>query len=308
MKIGLMAVDSKYPNLALMKISAYHKKLGNEVEWYNPIEHYDIVYQSKIFTFTDDYRYPINADSVRKGGSGYFLDEDLHPSIDFMSPDYSIYPQISKSTAYGFITRGCPNKCKWCIVPVKEGNIHPYMNVEDIAVDGRTNLILMDNNILASRFGLTQIRKIVKNNYRVDFNQGLDARLVSRDIAELLASVRWIRLIRLGCDTEAQIAQCENAMRLIDRFRKNPACYLLYTIITDDINECYERISHFRGNKNVRVFAQPYRDPYRNNVIPQWKKDMARWANRRELFFSVDFKEFSPRKGFTCKSYFDYDR
>ncbi|MGN1216734.1 MAG: radical SAM protein, partial [Phocaeicola sp.] len=105
-------------------------------------------------------------------------------------PDYSIYPSIGKKTAYGFITRGCPNKCKWCIVPEKEGNVKPYMDVEDIAFDGRTNLILMDNNILASDYGIKQIEKIVDRKYRVDFNQGLDARLVTDGIADLISKVR----------------------------------------------------------------------------------------------------------------------
>ena len=91
-----------------------------------------------------------------------------------MQPDYSIYPQIDSKTAYGFLTRGCPNRCKWCVVPKKEGKITPYMDIEEIAVNGRKNIILMDNNVLASDYGLQQIEKIVSMGVRVDFNQGLD--------------------------------------------------------------------------------------------------------------------------------------
>lgn len=104
--------------------------------------------------------------------------------------DYSIYPSIDKKTAYGFLTRGCPNCCKWCVVPKKEGKVKPYMDVDDIAIDGRTNLVLMDNNILASDYGLQQIQKIIDRRYRVDFNQALDARLVTPEIGQLLAQVR----------------------------------------------------------------------------------------------------------------------
>lgn len=183
-RIGLIDVDghSGFPNLALMKISAWHKAKGDEVEWYDPIfgGHYDIVYQAKVFTFTEDYRYPVNADKVVKGGTGYDWSAKLPEEIDGLQPDYTIYPQIDGKTAYGFLTRGCIRKCPWCIVPKKEGWIKPYMDVDDIAIDGRTNLILMDNNILAAGdYGQEQLDKIIYNGYRVDFNQAMDARLVT---------------------------------------------------------------------------------------------------------------------------------
>lgn len=305
MRVGLIAVDSDHPNLALMKISGWHKSRGDEVEWFSPLFDYDVVYMSKIFSFKPDYPYPVNCDDVRRGGTGYDVHKVLPDEIDRFKPDYSIYPQIPKDTAYGFLTRGCPNKCKWCVVPRKEGNIHPYMDVEEIAVDGRTKLILMDNNVLASDYGLSQIEKIVDKGYRVDFNQALDARLVTDDVARLLARVRWIYVIRFGCDTPAQVVHCERAMSLIDKYRKNPASYLLYTMIHGDIKENYDRLTHFRDFKRVRIVAQPFRDlDNPNQIIPQWQKDMARWAMRRELYASTDFKDFRPRKGFVCSSYF----
>jgi hypothetical protein len=121
--IGLVDVDGHhFPNLALMKISAYHKKLGDSVEWADPMfGHYDRVYQSKVFTFTQDYPYEFDCE-VLKGGTGYDITSKLPKEIDDMQPDYSIYPTlVDTRTAYGFLTRGCPNKCKWCIVPKKEG-------------------------------------------------------------------------------------------------------------------------------------------------------------------------------------------
>lgn len=306
MKIGLIAVDSKHPNLALMKISKWHKQIGDDIEWYDGMSHYDKVYAAKVFTFTPNFEYFINADVVEHGGTGYNLHKVLPEEIDRLQPDYSIYPQIDGKTAYGFLTRGCPNKCKWCIVPQKEGNIHPYMDVDEISVEDRTNLILMDNNVLASDYGLEQIEKIVERKYRVDFNQALDARFVTDDVAKLLAKVRWLNYIRFGCDTSKQIAECEKAMKLIDSYRDTPMRYLLYTIIIGDMNECYERVSHFRENSRVRIMAQPYRD-FNNpkQVIPQWQKDMARWAMRREFYACCDFKDFEPRKRFKCKQYFN---
>jgi hypothetical protein len=178
------------------------------------------------------------------------------------------------------------------------------MDVDGIAC-GRKKLILMDNNVLASDYGLEQIEKIIKRRYRVDFNQALDARLVSDDIAKMLAQVRWLTPIRFGCDTHRQIEECRRAMQMIDSYRKTPSQYLLYTIIGDDINEDYERLTAFKDNKRVRVNGQPYRDFNNpNQIIPQWQKDMARWANRRELYSTCDFKEYEPRKGFVCKEYF----
>lgn len=306
MKIGLIAVDSKSPNLALMKISKWHNMRGDDVEWYDGLSCYDKVYAAKVFTFTPDYAYHVNADEVERGGTGYDLHKELPAEIDRLQPDYSIYPQIDGKTAYGFLTRGCPNKCKWCVVPWKEGNIRPYMDVDEIAAGGRTDLMLMDNNVLASDYGLEQIEKIVERKYRVDFNQALDARLVTDDAAKLLAKVRWMNNIRFGCDTPKQITECERAMSMIDKYRDTPMRYLLYTIIMWNIRESYERISHFRNNSHVRVIAQPYRDFYNpGQVIPQWQKDMARWANRHQIYASCDFNDFEPRKGFKCKQYFE---
>jgi hypothetical protein len=307
MRIGLVDVDGKgngFPNLALMKISAYHKAQGDIVEWANPMfGKYDKVYKSKVFTFSEDDG-DIYDCEVIKGGTGYDIHSKLPAEIDAMQPDYSIY-NIDSKLAYGFLTRGCPNKCKWCVVPIKEGKVQPYRDVDDIAVDGRTNLILMDNNVLASDYGLKQIEKIIEQGYRVDFNQALDARLITPKIAGLLAKVKWIDVIRLGCDTPKQVVECERAMRLIDEARGKPKQYLLYTMLVDDIKEAYARLSHWRDYKRVRLVAQPFRDfndP--RQVIPQWQRDMARWAMRREIYALCDFKDYEPRKGFKCKEYF----
>ena len=246
MQIGLLPVDSTYPNLALMKLSAWHKSQGDAVEWYTPFSRYDRVYMAKVFTFTPDYGYYVNAEDVEKGGTGYDLHKTLPEEIDRIQPDYSLYPQIDKKTAYGFLTRGCPNRCRWCIVPEKEGKISPYMDAEEIAAGGRTDLILMDNNVLASGYGLRQIEKIVRMGYRVDFNQGLDARLVTDDIARLLARVKWIKRIRFGCDTPQQIDECERATSLIDRYGYRGE-YFFYCILLDDFNESFSRVNHWRS-------------------------------------------------------------
>lgn len=311
MKIGLIDVDrTNFPNLALMKIAAYHKKQGDEVKFAYEIEakSYDRIYISKVFNFTPDYQYTNLYDcEIVKGGTGYDLTSKLPDYIDRLQPDYSLYQRyIDDRTSYGFLTRGCPNKCKWCVVPIKEGHVTPYMDIDEITQDGRRpKAILMDNNILACDYGIEQIDKIILKGYRVDFNQALDARLVTDSVAKMLSKVKWLSAIRFGCDTPTQIVDCERAMAMIDKHAGKHKQYLLYTIINNNIDETYNRLSHFRANKYVRIVAQPFRDFTTKNTIPQWQHDIARWANRRELWTSCDFKDFRPRKNFSCNNYFN---
>jgi radical SAM superfamily enzyme YgiQ (UPF0313 family) len=145
-KIGLIDVDGRhFPNLALMKIAAYHKAIGDNVEWVNYLVRYDKVYASKVFTFTPDIDTVIQSDEIERGGTGYNISVTLPTDIENTQPDYSIYPNIVH--AYGFLTRGCTRNCAWCIVPKKEGDIRPAGDIEEI-LQGRKSAILMDNNVL----------------------------------------------------------------------------------------------------------------------------------------------------------------
>lgn len=329
-RIGLIDVDGHakkkkwgatiYPNIALGKIARWHRQAGDTVEWYNPLnaEGYNTVYMSKIFSFSPDYDYVINnADHIVKGGTGYSVTTQLPECIDMLQPDYSIYPNVPKDYAYGFLTRGCPNKCKWCVVPNKEGKIRPYMDVDQIAIEGRTKLVLMDNNILAAGdYAKEQLQKIIDRGYRVDFNQALDARLVTDEFAQLLAKVKWLdkNRIRFGCDTWAQVKECERAIDMIISYDFHGE-FFLYTMLNDNFQECYNRINYWwdrlqdtreRHSGNcVYAYAQPYRDPYNpKQIIPQWQKDMANWVNKKAHFVAHSFEEFQPRKGFRCIEYF----
>lgn len=301
MKIGLIDIDKTgFPNLALMKISAYHKAKGDIVEWVS-IDNYDITYMSKVFTYTPDYQPTFaNLGKVIKGGTGYDIMAKLPTEIENMQPDYSIYG-IS-DTAYGFITRGCNRKCNWCVVPIKEGKAHFVNDVEYIA-NGRKKVVLMDNNILALSHGIEQIKRIIELGLRVDFNQGLDARLVTPEIADLLAQVKWIKSIRFAVDTKGQIKPVIKAMQmLIDRGIKKWR-FSNYLLLNGNLQDSYERAKAMR-DFGVHINPQPYRDFRKNNIIPQWQKDFARWGNKKELYDAIDFKEYKPRKDFVCASYF----
>lgn len=299
MKIGLVDVDGhNFPNYALMKISAYHKAQGDEVEWANPFFEYDKVYKSKIFTFTPDDLSPYNCEVV-KGGTGYDIASKLPKEIEDVLPDYSIYNV--KGVSYGFLTRGCPNRCKWCIVPSKEGHVKPYRDIDEIA-QGNKKIILMDNNILASDYGLEQLEKIANKGYRVDFNQGLDARLVTDDIAKLLCRIKWIDKIRFACDTQSQIKSIFDAKDKLHSYGHKRGIFIYFLI--KDLDDCMTRIKALSQYKDVFIpFGQPYREFDKVNEIPQWQKDMAHWMNQHYVYQSCNFEDFEPRKGFKCKEY-----
>lgn len=322
-KIGLIDVDghtkvkkwgSAFPNLALMKISAWHKLNGDDVEWAKEYDlfskPYDILYASKVFTFTQDvdfkkYQY----DKLVKGGTGYDYTTTLPNYIDQMQPDYTIYDFVDNREAYGFLTRGCPNKCKWCIVPKKEGNVRPYMDIEEIAINGRNKLILMDNNILSTDYGLQQIEKIIKLKLKVDFNQAMDARFVTDDVARLLASVKWYPYPRFGCDTKNQIDHCDNAIKLLRKYGYNGPIFL-YTMIHDDFEESISRVNYYRdrlvNGEKLYPHVQPYIDFGVKGYKPyKWQQDMARWSGVISLKKSFPIMDYQPRKGFTFKMYRD---
>lgn len=301
MKIGLIDVDNNsFPNLALMKIAAYHNLIGDTVEFVS-LGKYDITYVSKVFTYSPDYKPSLTQlGKIIKGGTGYNLTTQLPIEVDNMLPDYNIYN--IKDKAYGFLTRGCNHNCKWCIVPQKEGKVKPYRDIEEI-LQGRNKAILMDNNILATDYGISQIKKIVELGIKVDFNQGLDARLVSPYIAELLSKVKWIRSIRFACDSINMIDPVIKAMDLLVKFKIGKWRFDNYLLLNDSIEDAYLIASEMR-KYGASINPQPYRDLDNKNNIPNWQKDFSRWGHRKKIYRSTDFKNYEARKGFLCNSYF----
>lgn len=290
MIVGIHDSDkTKFPNLALMKISAWHKARGDEVRWFMPIERYDRVYSSKVFTFTPEYPY-LPADAI-KGGTGYGIYEDLPEEIDRMFPDYSIYPGCHH--AIGFLTRGCIRSCPWCVVRRKEGDIRPYRTWQEVKRSDSRELVLMDNNIIASDYGISQLESLVGEDLWIDINQGIDARLVTPEIAEILCRLKWISMIHTACDTESEMDAVENMVKMLMKGGIKPRRLTVYVMFTD-IESAERRVQFLKG-LGVNPYAQPYRDQ-ENNVIPtQQQRDFARWVNNKYVFKSVPtFKQYIP--------------
>ncbi|WP_088187579.1 radical SAM protein [Desulfosporosinus sp. FKA] len=272
MRIGLHDAEKDhfkkkhFPNLALMKISAWHKAQGDSVEWWDPIEKYDQIYSSKVFDFTPENLY-LPTTTIR-GGTGYTgirMNHKLPEEIDDLYPDYSIYPGCDY--AIGYITRGCPNKCPWCYVPEKEGNIKAYRQWQKVIRTDSKKLILMDNNILASEYGIGQLENMIGTDYEIDLNQGMDARLVNNEIANILSKLKWIRFIRFSCDQTSQIPAILDAAELLLKHGVRPYRLFIYLLVKKDIDDAAFRVEKLKHLKAINLYAQPERNE-RKGIIP----------------------------------------
>ena len=279
-----------FPNLALMKISAYHKGRGDSVEWFSALNKYGRTYSSKVFTFTPRDPY-LPADAVL-GGTGYGLFGELPEEIECCAPDYSLYPGFPH--ALGFITRGCIRACPWCIVPAKEGGIRFSRSAGDITGD-RRSAVFMDNNFLAWGGHYDELRAIIRAGTAVDFNQGLDARLVDVVNAPLLAKVRWIKYARFSCDTIGMLGYVANAVRELRThgYHGDMLCHVLVR----GIGEAHEVCESLR-KMGVSPFAQAYIDYSGEDRRTREQRDFCRWVNHKAIFKSVRWKDYkSNRKG-----------
>jgi hypothetical protein len=284
MRIGLHDADSThFPNLAIMKLAAFHKERGDIVERFNALMPYDKIYSSKVFSWTlEDGYLPAN---VQKGGTGYGMFDDLPDIIEHMCPDYAMY---GMDYSIGFLTRGCIRHCPWCIVPKKEGTIHAHADIEEFA--RHKNVLLMDNNVLAHKHGIEQIEKIARLGLKVDFNQGIDARLIDTSIAKRLAKLKWWKPLRLACDQKSQIQTVDNAVTVLRKAGVKPERYSCYVLVKE-IPDALERVAFLRRLK-IDPFAQPYREPGSTIEPAKDLKDFARWVNHKAIFSTVAWKNY----------------
>lgn len=275
-----------FPNLALMKLSAYHKAQGDTVEWWEPMLHYDRVYSSKVFDFTPENPY-LPPNTIR-GGTGYRdipLIHKLEDDVENSYPDYSIYPQCDY--AIGYLTRGCPRKCRWCVVPDKEGNIQPYRTWQEVVRPDTKKLTLLDNNILASEHGIHQLIELGSTDYKVDLNQGMDARLVTPEIAKILARIRWQEYIRFSCDSLEQLESIDRAVALLHENGVKTYRVFIYLLVTKDLEDASERVERLKKHETLTIYAQAERNESKGIVPNEIQKEFA----QRYIFKGIYRKE-----------------
>lgn len=309
MKIGLYDVDShNFPNLPLMKISAWHKSQGDEVEWWFPMMHYDKVYVSKVFG--DEYSQmdmtAISADEIVFGGTGFAItvedgkevyhkdrDKDLPYEIEHIYPDYSLYPELTKDKAYGFLTRGCCNNCSFCIVSQKEGMCSH--KVADLSEwwRGQKEIILLDANILACKDRISLLQSLIDSCATVDFTQGLDARFITPEIAEMLGKIKT-KMYHFAFDfmkNEKQIVKGLKTFVDIVKPDERKCCVYVLTNYDTTFEEDIYRVRKLQElglSPDVRI--------YRKNTAPPITRDLQRWCNNRFIYRSgVDFYDYIPR-------------
>jgi len=282
-----------FPNYALMKISAYHKSLGDVVEWWIPNGEYDRVYSSKVFSFTPE-NPDLPSDTI-KGGTGYGLFSDLPPKIDEMFPDYSLYPACDY--AIGYITRGCPNHCRWCVVPRKEGAIKPYRTWQQLVRPDTDKLVLMDNNILACDCGVEQLKSLIDSGYRIDLNQGMDARLVTDDIAQILSKLKWIKYLRFSCDTTTQIEHIQKTAEMLGKRGIKPYRLFIYLLVTEDLDNAEYRVEQLKKLRGITIYAQAERKLDGESKPNTLQKKFCQRYVYSGKFRSVSWSEYAKERG-----------
>lgn len=298
MKVGLIDVDShNYPNLALMKLSAWHKAQGDEVEWWNGFAWYDRVYMSRIFdsTYTPDPLEPVNCGELIKGGTGWAESQDLPPEVEHIYPDYGLYGITD--TAYGFLTRGCPRACKFCIVSGKEGR--RSRKVADLTEwwAGQPKIMLIDPNILACKEHLDLLEQLKSSRAMVNINQGLDARLLTKENIEILKDTR-LDGVHFAWDEMRDREPVLRGLRLwAERGRKDRhGSYGTVYVLTNfgtSTDEDLERIYMLRD-----LGYDPYVMIYDKPNAPRVTRRLARWCNNKRIFKIVkQFEEYDQSKG-----------
>lgn len=309
MRIGLIDVDGhNFPNLALMRISAYHKAHGDEVEWWwTDFVHYDIVYMSKIFSdaYSPDISEPMNADKVIKGGTGYCisLGEDgkehfdqsknnqLSPEVERMFPDYSIYPQFK--FAISMTSRGCPRGCSFCHVASKEGRCAVKVaDVKDFWC-GQKEIKVLDPNITACKDKRDLMRQYRDTGAYIDFTQGLDIRLINDDDIEDINNMK-IKRLHFAWDNPNDDLY-DKFRNFSEKYKRKHRSYKTVYVLTNYNSTMEQNLERIYKLKELQYdpFVMVYDKPH----APREIRLLQRWCNNKFILQSCPrFEDFDPKK------------
>jgi hypothetical protein len=312
MKIGLWSDAVNFPSLPLMKLSAYYKAHGDTVKLIDDFsERFDIAYCSKTFNLPAIKKIPRLtqmplADEVVLGGTGFAIevkddreryrkskDPDLPHDIEYFYPDYGLYPELTRDTAFGFLTRGCPNRCGFCVVGGKEGG--QSVHVADLSEfwRGQRHIKLMDANLPACDKAEELLVSLAESGATLDFTQGLDARFITDDTARLLGGIK-IKMVHFAFDLTRNEAEIIRGLTL---FRKHSLLtgreckvYVLTNYDTTHAEDWY------RVKKVTELGFQPDVRIYQKGTHDRFLTDLSRWANNSRIYHACSFADYVPRK------------
>lgn len=293
MRIGLVDVDGhNFPNLALMKISAWHKSFGCTVEWANSLERYDVVYMAKVFSFTPDDLQAYQAAKLVQGGTGYDMKVQLPYPVEHIYPDYELYGITD--TAYGYLTRGCPRRCPFCVVAEKEGTFsHTVAHISEFW-RGQKKIKLLDPNILACPDWKALLTQLADTGAEVDFTQGLDARLLTDEKVMALLEVKY-KVLHFAWDNANDDVTPNLLKKYSDMWglrRERKKVYVLTNYNSTHEQDLY-RIYTLRAME-----YDPYVMIYDKYNAPQITRHLQRWCNNKIIFNAEhDFTKYDPTRG-----------
>lgn len=297
MRIGIVQVDGKLPNLALMQICSYHEQRGDTVSWYEgPLfaGQYDKVYVSKIFSFS---KLPVLPPGALIGGTGLDFYNRLQPEIEGCVPSYTLYAKCRYHI--GFSMKGCRFGCKFCCVPKKEGRPKANSTIDGLLLNpnGGNRLMLLDNDFFGGTDWRQNLERIIELKLRVCFVQGLNIRIITEEQAELLARCRYTnskfnqRYLTFAWDRYNDGKLVKNGIRICNAAGIPAKRMQFFVLVGFDTTEAqdYERVMTLR-EWGCMPFVMPYKldDPYQNAF--------ARWVNSRRIFKSCSWNDYKYKK------------
>lgn len=288
MNVGLIDVDGhNFPNLPLMKISAWVKNEGGRVEWCNGFLHYDRIYKSRVFddTYTNEIDYAYNADEIICGGTGYGLDNKLPDEIEHIYPDYSLYG--IEGVAYGFLTRGCPRKCPFCIVSEKEGSRSVQVAELDEFWRGQERIVLIDPNITASKECERLFDKLIQTGSKIEFTQGIDARFITDKGCDQLNRMR-IEMCHFAWDNyEFKTYEKLKRIRPLLNYEGRRLRVYVLTNFNTTFEQDVERVMKLQ-ELDYDPFVMIYDRPNAPNELRRFQ----RWCNNKFVYRSCSWDEY----------------
>ncbi len=317
-KVLLVDVDCKYPNIALMKLAGFYRSKGYLIEFrklkydfFNQrpkqkhvtiidARAYDKVFVSMIFTSNRSKVFIINVlkcSEVEYGGTGYEIEKKLPKEIDDFQEDYNIYPE-TKHTSYGFITRGCIRNCSFCFVPRKEGMIHRYRQISEIFREdlGHTQIRFYDNNVLAHPDWKEILQEILDKKIKCAFSQGLDLRLLTEEMAEMLRRIRYISEYYFAFDDVRLMPVMIKKIPILEKHFRPWTCRF-YIYCHPDMNfeeDVLKRINFLREHKCLVYLMRDIKC-----LASEWKKKyskLQKWCYYPPYFIKSTWEEYLKRE------------